>query len=104
MTDLTTSVQNIRLAAALEGDNMMSALVGAMVVCTADLSEADLIASIVKARNQMGIRGDTQVSAPTPPAPAPAEAAAPAHKPSATSRLGSVKVRPRVMTKIKIEA
>ena len=97
MTDLTTSMQNIRLAAAMEGDHMAAGLVGALVVCTAKMSEADLIASILSARKQMGIPANTQNSAP--PCPQAGGGSC-----SAASRTGSVRVRPRVMTKIKIEA
>ena len=63
MADLKKSIENIRLAAAMEGDNMRPALVHAMAAQTADLGEAEILEMIREARAELGIK---------PPAPRPA--------------------------------
>lgn len=68
MTDLSKSVENIRLAAAMEAEHMRPALVYAMALETAHMPEADVLQLIRQARQNLSISEEEEVAAPPAPA------------------------------------
>ena len=88
MSDLKQSIQNVRLASAMEGDHMRASLLFSLVAETDDMSEGDIVEMIRQARAQLGIND---------PDPAPVQEAA-TSSPAKRSCSSSVATTPRVKT------
>jgi hypothetical protein len=96
MSDLKQSIQNVRLASAMEGDHMRASLLFSLVAETDDMSEGDIVEMIRQARSQLGI----QDPAPVQEAVAPAPAKQSCSSSVAAPRVKAPSVRPRTRSRV----
>ena len=99
MSDLKQSIQNVRLASAMEGDHMRASLLFSLVAETDDMSERDIVEMVRQARAQLGIKDPAPAQVQETATPAPAEQSC-SSKSVATPRVKTPSVRPRTRSRV----
>lgn len=99
MSDLKQSIQNVRLASAMEGDHMRASLLFSLVAETDDMSEGDIVEMIRQARAQLGINDPDPAPVEKSATPAPAKQSC-SSNPVATPRVKAPSVRPRTRSRV----
>jgi hypothetical protein len=99
MSDLKTSIQNVRLASAMEGDHMRASLLFSLVAETGDMSEGDVVEMVRQARAQLGIKDPAPGQVQESMTLAPAKQSCSSNS-VATSRVKTPSVRPRTRSRV----
>ena len=100
MSDLKQSIQNVRLASAMDGDHMRASLLFSLVAETDDMSEGDIVEMIRQARAQLGITDPTPAQVREAATPAPAKQSCSSSPVATTARVKAPSVRPRTRSRV----
>ena len=100
MSDLKQSIQNVRLASAMEGDHMRASLLFSLVAETEDMSEVDVVEMVRQARAQLGINDPAPAPVEKAAAPAPVKQSCSSNSAVATPRVKAPSVRPRTRSRV----
>jgi hypothetical protein len=100
MSDLKTSIQNVRLASAMEGDHMRASLLFSLVAETEDMSEDDIVKMVRQARAQLGIKDPDPAPVQEAVTPVPAKQSCSSTSVATAPRLKAPSVRPRTRSRV----